>query len=149
GFVGDVVSVQHDIIEQLSAQGWIPVISPIGIDVEGQRYNINGDIAASAIASVLRAKLCFVSDIPGIRVGKGDDSEVLASATKEELENLIETGQITGGMIPKVRAAIDGLVHDVPEVVIINGMVEGSLLDYINGKEVGTKLIAKEYINHG
>ncbi len=149
GFVGDVESVQHHIIEQLSLQGWIPVISPIGIDVEGQRYNINGDIAASAIASSLGAKLCFVSDIPGIRVGKGNDSEVLASATKEELESMIEAGQITGGMIPKVRAAIDGLVHDVPEVVIINGMVEGSLLDYLDGKAVGTKLIAKEYINYG
>lgn len=141
GLVGEVVRVNRAQIESISSQGYIPVISPIGIDKEGQRYNINGDVAASAVAQSLEAKLCLISDIPGIYVEKNNQKVVLKEITKSVVEKLIEDKVICGGMIPKVNAAMDGLAHDVPEVVILNGLEEHSLIHFCQGKEVGTKLV--------
>ena len=143
GFVGEVVEVNHALIEGIIKQGYIPVISPVGIDEEGQRYNINGDVAASAIAKALEANLCFISDIPGIMVEKDGVKTKLSKATKSTVEELISNQTIWGGMIPKVKAAIDGLVHNIPEVGIINGLEENSLTDYANGKEIGTKIVLR------
>lgn len=148
GFVGEVTSVEASFITNLCQQGFIPVISPIAIDEQGQRYNINGDIAASAIAKVLEAKLCLISDIPGIMVQKENDKVVLRKVSKTEVEQLIADEVITGGMIPKVQAAIDGLVHKVPEVAILNGLDSQSLLDFCAGKEVGTKLVLEKEASH-
>jgi acetylglutamate kinase len=146
GFVGDVVEVNQSVIEGIVSQGYIPVISPIGIDASGQRYNINGDIAASAIAKALGANLCFISDIPGILIEKNGVKTKLDKATKSTIEELIANQTIYGGMIPKVKAAIDGLVHNIPEVGIINGFEKNSLIDYTNGKEIGTKIVLEEEI---
>lgn len=144
GFVGEVVSVKTELIEEIAKQGYIPVISPIGIDVSGQRYNINGDIAASAVASALGANLCLISDIPGIYIEKDEQKITLNTISKNEVEEMIISGQIHGGMIPKVRAALDGLVHHVPEVSIINGLADNSLLAYCNGEAIGTKIVLKK-----
>lgn len=148
GFVGEVVSVNTELIEKIAQQGYIPVISPIGIDGNGQRYNINGDITASAVASALGANLCLISDIPGIYIEKGEEKITLNTISKKEVETMIDSGQIHGGMIPKVRAALDGLVHDVPEVSIINGLEENSLLSYCNGEAIGTKIVLKKEISY-
>lgn len=149
GFVGEVVEVNTRIIEGIIKQGFIPVISPIGIDASGQRYNINGDIAASAIAKALGANLCFISDIPGILVEKNGTKSILNKISKATIEEMIINRTIFGGMIPKVKAAIDGLVHKIPEVGIINGFAKNSLLDYTNGKKVGTKIVLEEEIRNG
>ncbi|WML51284.1 acetylglutamate kinase [Neobacillus sp. PS3-12] len=149
GFVGEVVNVNHKLIEGVINQGYIPVISPVGIGEDGQRYNINGDVAASAIAKSLGANLCFISDIPGILVEKDGQKIKLTKATKKEVEELIDNQTIWGGMIPKVKAAIDGLVHNIPEVGIINGLEENSLIDYTNGNEVGTKIVLDEVFSNG
>lgn len=146
GFVGEVVGVNHQVIEGIVNQGYIPVISPIGIDGYGQRYNINGDIAASAIAKALEANLCFISDIPGILVEKNGEKTKLDKVSKNAVEKLIGNQTIYGGMIPKVTAAIDCLVHNIPEVGIINGFEKNSLLDYMNGKKIGTKIVLEEEI---
>jgi acetylglutamate kinase len=146
GFVGEVVSVNRQVIEGIVHQGFIPVISPVGIDEYGQRYNINGDIAASAIAKALEANLCFISDIPGIMIEKNGAKHKLDKVSKEAVEKLIDNKTIYGGMIPKVNAAIDGLVHNIPEVGIINGFDKNSLLDYAGGKKVGTKIVLEEEI---
>lgn len=146
GFVGDVVGVNHEVIEAIINQGFIPVISPLGIDASGQRYNINGDIAASAIAKALKAKLCLISDIPGILVEKDGVKTKLDKVTKTTVEELIVKKVIYGGMIPKVTAAIDGLVHNIPEVGIINGFEKHSLIDYMNGENIGTKIVLEEEI---
>ena len=132
----------------ISQAGYIPVISPLGIDQHGERYNINGDVAASAVAQSLRAKLCFISDIPGIYVEKDNQKIVLKKITKTEVEQLIAEQVIYGGMIPKVKAALDGLAHDVPEVAIINGMDEDSLIHFCQGKDVGTKLVVDKEVPH-
>ncbi|MHC0038385.1 acetylglutamate kinase [Pseudoneobacillus sp. C159] len=141
GLVGEVVDVNTELIRGMIEQGFIPVISPIGIAENGQHYNINGDIAASAVASALVAKLCYISDIEGIYVEKAGQKEVLTTVTNMEVESLIASGQIYGGMIPKVRAALDGLVHAVPEVSIINGLKEDSLLQYCLGEQIGTRIV--------
>lgn len=146
GFVGEIVEVNHKLIESIINQGYIPVISPIGIDASGQRYNINGDVAASAIAKALEANLCFISDIPGILIEKNGEKIKLNKVSKALVEELIRNQTIYGGMIPKVTAAIDGLVHNIPEVGIINGFEKNSLIDYANGKKVGTKIVLEEEI---
>ncbi|MCL6570401.1 MAG: acetylglutamate kinase [Bacillus sp. (in: Bacteria)] len=146
GFVGEVVEVNNCVIEGIIEQGYIPVISPIGIDASGQRYNINGDIAASAIAKALGANLCFISDIPGLLVGKNGAKKKLDKVSKATIEEMIKSQEIYGGMIPKVKAAIDGLVHKIPEVGIINGFEKNSLIDYTNGKKIGTKIVLEEVI---
>ncbi|CRK81774.1 acetylglutamate kinase [Neobacillus massiliamazoniensis] len=144
GFVGEVTAVNRKVIEGIVNQGYIPVISPIGIDEHGQRYNINGDVAASAIAKSLEANLCFISDIPGILAEKNGQKTKLDKVSKAEVEELIANQTIYGGMIPKVTAAIDGLVHHIPEVGIINGFEKNSLIDYSNGKIIGTKIVLEE-----
>ncbi|HLO12527.1 MAG TPA: acetylglutamate kinase [Pseudoneobacillus sp.] len=148
GYVGEVVGVNTSLLLEVVQQGYIPVISPIGIDDFGQRYNINGDIAASAVASSLAANLCFISDIPGIYIEENNQKMTLNTITKSEVEAMINSGQIHGGMIPKVKAALDGLVHQVPEVSIINGLDDNSLLSYCNGEEVGTKIVLNKEISH-
>lgn len=148
GFVGNVVSVNDELITSMCEKGYVPVISPLGIDEEGQRYNINGDMAASAIAKALGAKLCLISDIPGIYIEKNGQKSVLKRATKEEIETLIKNEIITGGMIPKVTSALDGLAHGIPEVAILNGLEENSLLQFCQGQEVGTKITLDKEVSH-
>lgn len=146
GFVGEVVDVNHHVMEGIINQGYIPVISPIGMDEKGQRYNINGDIAASAIAKALQANLCFISDIPGILVDNNGTKTKLDKVSKAIIEEMISNQTIYGGMIPKVKAAIDGLVHNIPEVGIINGFEKNSLIDFSMGKNIGTKIVLEEEI---
>jgi acetylglutamate kinase len=146
GLVGEVVQVKELIIKCITVQGFIPVISPVGMDRNGNKYNINGDIAASAIAKALQAKLCMISDIPGICI----EGKKLNKVSKAEIEEMINDNVIYGGMIPKVKAAIDSLMYQVPEVAIINGLEENSLLEYCEGKEIGTKIVLDEefqYVN--
>ncbi|MCT2538134.1 acetylglutamate kinase [Aquibacillus koreensis] len=140
GFVGEVSEVNTSLIEQISSQGYIPVISPIGIDDEGQRYNINADMAASSIAQALGAKLCFISDIPGICVEEDGQKQTLHQVGKEKIEQLISSKVIYGGMIPKVQSALKALAHRVPEVSIVNGLEANSLVDFMDGKNVGTRI---------
>ncbi|WP_257351669.1 acetylglutamate kinase [Pseudalkalibacillus decolorationis] len=146
GFVGEVVQVKVELLDQIIAQGHIPVISPLGIDERGQRYNINGDTAASAIAKALGARLCFISDIPGIYMNENNEKKTLYKVTKAEVEEMMHNQVITGGMIPKVKAAIDGLAHGIPEASIINGFTKDALLDFCKGKETGTKIILGEEV---
>lgn len=118
GLVGEVSHVNTDIIHRLLAENIIPVISPVAIDQAGKRYNINADTAAGAVASALEAdQLTFVTDVPGIL----HDGKLLESVTKAEIDALIQSEVIYGGMIPKVKAAMKGLHGNVKEVMIVNG----------------------------
>lgn len=118
GFVGEVSEVNTDYIHQLLEAGIVPVISPIAIGKDQKRYNINADTAAGAVASALHAKqLIFVTDVPGIL----KDDKLLESVTTEEVDQFIADGTIYGGMIPKVKAAVSGLMGNVDEVMIVNG----------------------------
>lgn len=148
GFVGEIVSVDPTLIQALCSKGFIPVISPISADASGQHYNINADQAAAAIAGVLQAKLCFISDVPGILVEQDGQMKQLDQVSDLEIEDLIEMKKISGGMIPKVMAAVESLKQQVSEVVIVSGLVPESLVDYTKGKRVGTKIFLEEEIIH-
>ncbi|MBM7570705.1 acetylglutamate kinase [Aquibacillus albus] len=140
GFVGEVDTVETSIIEQIVNQGFIPVISPLGMNKDGQRYNINADMAAASIAQALSAKLCFISDIPGIYTEQNGEKLVLHHVGKDRIEQLIEDKVIYGGMIPKVQSALKALGDGVPEVSIVNGLEENGLLQFMNGKNIGTRI---------
>lgn len=117
GLVGEVVSVRAGFLSHFANQGIIPVISPISLGEDGQTYNVNADEAAGAIARALPAdSLDFVSNVPGVL----RDGQMTARLTPGEAEALIEDGVIHGGMIPKVRAALDALARDVTQVRIVN-----------------------------
>lgn len=148
GLVGEVVKVKTEMIEQIVDLGHIPVISPVSVTKDGQKLNVNGDVAASAVAKALGGKLLFISDIPGIFIERDGKRKTIHELYETEVEELIENKVITGGMIPKVRAALDGLTHNVEQVVILNGMEENSLVSFLNGKRIGTKMLASKVMNH-
>ncbi len=143
GFVGEVVDVQASLVQGIVNLGYIPVIAPIGIDQAGQRYNINADTAAGAVASHIgAARMIVVTDVPGImRTAANGDKQVLPAVTRQEIEAMIESGEIYGGMIPKVRAAMKCLHGQVHEVVIADGKLPGILRQVLDGVEVGTRIV--------
>ncbi|MWC30599.1 acetylglutamate kinase [Paenibacillus sp. MMS18-CY102] len=139
GFVGDVTDVNAAVIEGVMAMGYIPVIAPIGIDDAAQRYNINADTAAGAVASHLGVeRMIVVTDVPGIMNG---EKVVLPTVTVEQIEAMIASGEIYGGMIPKVRAAIQCIQGRVSEVVIVKGEEPGVLTRAVLEGNVGTRIV--------
>lgn len=118
GLVGEVTNVNTGCVKELLNTGIVPIISPIAIGKDGKRYNVNADTAAGAIASALRAEqLVFVTDVPGIL----KEGKLLETVKTSEVEALINDGTIYGGMIPKIKAALDGVHGNVDEVMIVNG----------------------------
>ncbi|WP_085992853.1 acetylglutamate kinase [Oceanobacillus senegalensis] len=144
GFVGKVKKVNENWLNLIMNNDGIPVVSPIGIDGSGVRYNINGDMAAAAVASATKGRLIFVSDIPGVMETIEDKQVIHSKLTKDKIDSMIESGVIYGGMIPKVRSAINALSGGVKETVIINGLAPEDLKEYLNGKVVGTKIVKGE-----
>lgn len=146
GYVGEVIRVNGKAIFGLLDQGWIPVIATLGTDAEGQHYNVNADEAAGAIAQEIGAKkLVLVTDVDGIRTGEG---EILSEATPGLVEHYIQTGVITGGMIPKVRSGIRCLDGSVREVWIVNGTKPHPFSFASSSMTCGTRLIKEEVENH-
>jgi acetylglutamate kinase len=123
GWVGDIVETRPTEVEALLALGVTPVISPISLGMDGHTYNVNADHAASALACALRAReLVFVSNVPGVLIGRGHDGsgQCVEALTTAEVEALIALGEISGGMVPKVRSALEALETGVPRVRITN-----------------------------
>jgi acetylglutamate kinase len=117
GLVGEIVAVRTGLLQSLIDHGTIPVISPISLGEDGQTYNVNADEAAGAIAAALSAhRLAFVSNVPGVLNGRG----LLPFLTPVKAEALIHNGAVTGGMIPKVRTALDAVGRGVPAVRIVD-----------------------------
>ncbi|WP_270166184.1 acetylglutamate kinase [Paenibacillus sp. SYP-B4298] len=145
GYVGDVTDVNAAIIEGIMELEYIPVIAPIGIDAAGQRYNINADTAAGAVASHLNVeRMIVVTDVPGILKEMDGVKRVLPTVTIAEIEEMIASGEIYGGMIPKVRAAIQCIQGRVSEVVIVSGEEEAILSKVLQGGDAGTRIIKSE-----
>ena len=109
--------------------GYIPVISTLGCDGEGNTYNINGDTAAAAIAGALGAeRLIMMTDIAGILADRDDPSTLIPEITVEEAGKLREAGIVSGGMIPKVECCVDAIRRGVKKVIIMDGRVPHSIL---------------------
>lgn len=143
GLVGEVCGVNAGLIRTMADIGYIPVIAPIGLGRDGfQRYNINADTAAGAVASRLGvSRLVVVTDVPGILKTMDGEKRVLPSVTVAEIDAMIASGEIYGGMIPKVRAAVQCIQGDVQEVVIVNGAEPGALSRAVKGERIGTRII--------
>lgn len=142
GWVGEVTGVEAPIIQGVVDMGYMPVIAPVGVDASGQRYNINADTAAGAVASHLGvSRMIVVTDVPGIMKTVRGEKKVLPSVSVQEIEDMIQTGEIYGGMIPKVRAAIACIHGDVREVVIVDGSEPQILSRVLGGEAIGTRII--------
>ena len=143
GYVGQVTRVDRQTIESLTYTGQIPFIPSMCIDPQGQKYNVNADTAAMAVAEALGAeKLIFISDVNGVRRDKEDPKSVIHSMTAAEAKSLIEQGVISGGMIPKVEACLSTLNRGVGKVHIIDGQLRHSLLlEIYTTAGVGTEIL--------
>jgi len=142
GYVGDVVSVNKEVINMLISSNFIPVIAPLGVDSEGNTYNINADLVAGKVAEFLQAeKLMLLTNIKGVL---GRDGEVVTGLTPKKVDGLIEDGTISGGMIPKIQCALDAVRSGVKSAVIVDGRVpHATLLEIFTNEGVGT-LISRE-----
>ena len=145
GFVGTLTNIDTNLLDVLLNSGYTPVIAPIASDTNGETYNINADMAASGVASALKAqKLIYISDIPGILRNKEDEKSLIHKTSLKEIEKMKKEGIIKGGMIPKVDFAVEAVNSGVSSVHILDGRVEHSiLLEIFTKKGIGT-IIQKE-----
>ena len=126
GFVGQPSKMNTDVIRTLAAQEFIPVIAPIGVSIEGETLNVNGDTAAGAIASALKAdRLLLLTDVEGV---KTEDGKVVTELTPSQIRQMTDEGTIAGGMIPKTETALAALREGVRAVVIIDGRAPNACL---------------------
>ncbi|NMB97531.1 MAG: acetylglutamate kinase [Clostridiaceae bacterium] len=142
GFVGKITNINSKLIELLAVDEYIPVIAPIGIGTDGQRYNINADTVASEMAIALKAeKLILLTDVEGVKT-VGDKQEILPLLTIEQTRNLIDKKVISGGMIPKVLGCVDALERGVGRTHIIDGRVPHCiLLEIFTDEGIGTMIV--------
>ena len=143
GRVGEVENINTELIDILLEKKYIPVISPIGIDKEGEVFNLNADIVAGDIAAAIGAKkLIMITDVDGVMEDINDPSTLFKKLTVSEAEELIREGVISGGMIPKVKACISALKKGVESVHIINGRIPHSiLLELFTEEGIGTMIV--------
>ncbi len=146
GFVGNVRSVNPSIVERLLAENLIPVVSTIGADSAGQSYNINADAVAGAVAAALGAeKVIYLTDIAGLLRDLDDTGSLISRLDVTELRTLIETGSLSGGMIPKVEACIDAIEGGVRSAHLLDGRVPHVLLlELFTDSGIGTMIAAKD-----
>lgn len=129
GYVGNITNINIQPVTDLLEKGYIPVVSTVACDENGNTYNINGDTAAARVAGALEAeRLIMMTDIAGILKDKDDPSTLIPKITVEEAKALYEQNVISGGMIPKVDCCIDALNHGVNNVVIMDGRIPHSIL---------------------
>lgn len=143
GYVGEVEYVDDKLLNTLLDNDFIPVICPIGLDDQFETYNINADDAACAIATAVQAeKLVFLSDIEGVYCDPLDPSTLISELTTTEAEKLLNSGNIGGGMLPKLRNCIDAIQNGVSRVHILDGRIEHCLLlEFFTNKGIGTAIL--------
>lgn len=143
GCVGNVTHVKPQLLHTLINDDFIPVISPVGIDDEGNTYNINADQAALAIASALEAdKLIYLTDVPGVLSIPDQEDSLLSVISSKEIKGLIKSGVISGGMIPKINCCKEAVDQGVSKVHILDGRVPHSMLiEMFTDKGIGTMVV--------
>jgi acetylglutamate kinase len=143
GFVGKIIGVNTESIIALDRAGYIPVITPIGVGIEGQTYNINADTMAGEIASAFQAeKLIVLTDTRGILKDLSDTSSLISTIHIREVNQLIEDGFIAGGMLPKVEACTTALMGGVYKTHVIDGRIPHSLLlEVFTEGGIGTEIV--------
>ena len=142
GFVGDIASVNPSVIERLVAEQIIPVVSSIGADAGGQAYNINADTMAAALAGALgAAKVVYLTDVPGLLADPADPSSLVSRASVGEVEAMIASGAVSGGMIPKARACVDAVLQGAGSAHMLDGRIPHAvLLELFTDAGIGTMI---------
>ena len=142
GQVGDITKIDPSIINFLDSGDFIPVIAPIGVGPDGETYNINADVVAGKLAEILGAeKLILLTNTPGVL---DKDGNLLTGLTPKQIDDLVEDGTLSGGMLPKISSALDAARSGVKSVHIIDGRVEHALLlEVLTDDGVGTLIKAK------
>lgn len=149
GFVGEVTNVNTGLIESLVDNGYVPIISSVAADENGQAYNINADTVAGEIAAALQAeKLILLTDTPGILYDYHDPSTLLTQLDIQKARDLIEQGIVSGGMIPKVNCCVRSLAQGVHAAHILDGRLPHSLLlEILTDEGIGSMIVASERVN--
>ncbi len=145
GFVGDIKQVNPKILYDLLEKDFLPIVCPIGMDDNYQTYNINADDAACAIARAMKAeKLAFLTDIEGVYKDPSDKSTLISELTISEAKELLDGGNIGGGMLPKLNNCIDAIENGVSRVHILDGRTAHCLLlEIFTNKGIGTAIIGE------
>ena len=140
GKVGEVVDINTGLIQAVQARGFIPIIAPVGVDEEGETYNINADSVAGAMASALQAKkLILLTDVAGVQDPSG---EIISSLTRRQAAQVMESGVVSGGMIPKLKCCMECVEEGVQKAHIIDGRVENSIiLEIFTKGGIGTEVV--------
>ena len=143
GFVGKIIGVNTEPVTALDKAGYIPVITPIGVGVDGQTYNINADTMAGEIASAFQAeKLIVLTDTRGILQDLSDDDSLIPTIRIREVDQFVKEGCIAGGMLPKVEACTTALIGGVYKTHIIDGRIPHSLLlEVFTEGGIGTEIV--------
>lgn len=141
GYVGDIVHINENVLDIMTNGDYIPVVAPIGVDDDGNSYNINADTVAGAVAAAVKAeKLVLLTDIEGIKESV-DSPEIIYQITKPEIDRMIADKKIVGGMIPKVKGGLEALDAGVNAVHIIDGRIPHCLLlEIFTDSGIGTMI---------
>ena len=142
GFVGDVAAVNPSVIHGALDQGFVPVIAPLGRGSDGHAYNINADTAAGAIAAALGAKkLVYLTDVEGLYRDLGDEDSLIQKLSPEGLHDLLASGSVSAGMLPKLQSVSDALDAGVGHAHILDGRVQHALLlEIFTPEGIGTMI---------
>ena len=143
GFVGDIKEVNPKILFDLLEKDFLPIICPIGFDEGCQSYNINADDAACAIARAVKAeKLAFLTDVEGVYADPKDKNTLISELTTDHMEELLNSGNIGGGMLPKLQNCLDAVLNGVSRVHIMDGRIAHCLLlEIFTNKGIGTAIL--------
>ncbi len=144
GYVGNPLDVKIAPIQALMERNVIPVVTPLGMDMEGKVHNMNADTAAATLAKAVQArKLVFLTNVPGLLRDRDDPNSILTTLKAEDVESLIARGVIDGGMLPKIKSGVDALHNGVRKVHMIDGrMAHSLLLEIFTDQGVGTEIVS-------
>ena len=144
GFVGEVTEINPRLIRSLLGDGYVPVVAPLARGTDGQTYNLNADTAAAALATALESrKLVYLTDVEGLYRDLGDEDSLVSRATVPELEELMASGGVSAGMLPKLQSAVDAIAAGVERVHILDGRIQHSvLLEIFTAEGIGTMITA-------
>ncbi|RZT02375.1 acetylglutamate kinase [Cuneatibacter caecimuris] len=146
GYVGEIQTVDPKILYDLLEKDFLPIICPVGFDSTYHSYNINADDAACAIARAVKAeKLAFLTDVEGVYRDPADKSSLISELTVEQMKELLASGQVGGGMLPKLQNCLDAILHGVSRVHIMDGRIAHCLLlEIFTDKGIGTAILHDE-----
>jgi len=142
GLVGEIESVNTEIMEMLTENNYIPIVSPIGVDATGETLNLNADTVAGDIAAKMEAeKLIILTDVPGILEDPNDPETIIKRVKVDEIKDLIDNGIVKDGMIPKVLTCVNAVENGVKSAHIIDGRIQHSvLLEIFTTEGIGTMI---------